>query len=50
MILFADENLNPLSLSSEQSLKMKGRQMYTLPRQGSGESGSGYSVRSDDLR
>ena len=29
---------------------MKGRQMYTLPRQGSGESGSGYSVRSDDLR
>ena len=24
--------------------------MYTLPRQGSGESGSGYSVRSDDLR
>jgi len=28
---------------------MKGRQMYTLPRQGSGESGSGYSVRSDDL-
>ena len=29
---------------------MKGRQMYTIPRQGSGESGSGYSVRSDDLR
>ena len=29
---------------------MKGRQMYTLPRQGSGESGSGYSVRSEDLR
>lgn len=28
---------------------MKGRQMYTLPRQGSGESGSGYSVRSEDL-
>jgi len=28
---------------------MKGRQMYTIPRQGSGESGSGYSVRSDDL-
>eukprot|EP00092_Neocalanus_flemingeri_P008238 GFUD01008883.1.p1 GENE.GFUD01008883.1~~GFUD01008883.1.p1 ORF type:complete len:445 (-),score=107.07 GFUD01008883.1:1259-2593(-) len=28
---------------------MKGRQMYTMPRQGSGESGSGYSARSSDL-
>ena len=36
--------------SPVQAVKMKGRQMYTIPRQGSGESGSGYSVRSDDLR
>jgi len=28
---------------------MKGRQMYNMPRQGSGESGSGYSARSSDL-